>query len=291
MFAAATLLTASVSAQPIVDSTLFNTVGITFNAYAIIDPGSSDFTLNGAGVLWDFTSAQTFGAGGASFTPASYAPQPLAYPDANVVLNYNAVGYSYAKLSNFKLDMIAENTTNGLTEYSEYRTALQFPFTYQGSFVDTYTEMGGTQQTVTRNYSAYGTVLTPFGSYFNVVKQTSSDGTVVFWNTVPLFPLVTIDPNLGAAFLEPTNIGIIENANAVELAAYPNPATEQLQVLGMEELSTWAVLDATGREVMNGMVQRTRLQQLDVSDLSPGNYHLVARGEGRIGRKAFVVVR
>ena len=292
---AALLAATGLTAQPVLDSAQVDTVGLTFNVFAVVDQGTSDPSLDGAGVTWDFTSATTVFVGTAAFARASYSPNAGDFPMANWMFQYDILGtttYNFGILSAGGLEIVSEQYPGpDQVIYTDYLQALQFPFNYQDSYFDSYEEQGGAPMTALRAYSAYGTVQSMLDTVENVVKQYSDDGTIVFWSSDPVYPFVTIDPNLGVAVLVPTNVGIDERLREVSLTVFPNPVQDQLRVTGTQDLETWAVLDATGRVVLSGSVQGHTGQVIDVRSLNAGMYQFVAQGPGAIGREGFVVTR
>ncbi|HOP43283.1 MAG: T9SS type A sorting domain-containing protein [Flavobacteriales bacterium] len=282
-------------AQPVLDSANVDTTGLTFNVFAVTDQGTSNPLLDGANVTWDFSGASTVLVGTAAFAPAHYSPNAGDFPQANWMFQYDILGsttYNFGILSAAGLEIVSEQYPGpNQVIYSDYRQALVFPFNYLGGYQDDYTPQGGSPMTDLWSYSAYGTIESALDTVENVVKQVSTNGTIVFWSSDPIYPFVTIDPNLGVAVLIPTNVGIDERLREVALTVFPNPVQDQLRVTGTEDLETWAVLDATGRVVLSGQVQGNSGQVIDVRSLNAGMYQFLGQGPAAIGREGFVVTR
>ena len=292
---AALFMAGPLLAQPILDSADVDPVGLTFIIYGVTGAGSSNYLDDGANITWDFSTASTILGGSAAFIPAALAGAPAAqYPDANMAFEYNVLGnttYSFGTLSAASLEFLSEQVfPDPETVYIDPRTALEFPYAYQDVFIDTYQAVGGPAKTAARQYTGYGTVITPFDTILDVVKQTSTDSTLVFWNSSPLYSIVTV-ATAGTVFLVPTNVGMLEGPEQVTLAVFPNPASTILEIRGAEEMDTWMVIDAMGRQVMNGGVQRSQRLTVDIDHLAPGSYQLIASSDMRVGRHAFVVAR
>ena len=289
-------MTMGLSAQPVPDSSAFDHDGLAFVIYYVTSPGNGDYSLDGANVLWDFNMASIIAGGTAGFIPASQAgAAAAAFPDANVAFMFDIAGnltYSFGVLTSDSLSYLSQHVfPSPEVTFDDPRKALVFPFNYQDTFSDTYQPTGGSPVAVLNSYTGYGTMYTPLDTLTDVVKQTASDGSIVFWNTDPLYPIVSIDPGGAVAFLAPTNLSVAENRPQVSLGLMPNPVHDQLRVMGAEDLETWTVLDAAGRVVLSGEIQGNSAQVIDVRSLNAGMYQFVAQGSGAIGREGFMVAR
>ena len=65
------------------------------------------------------------------------------------------------------------------------------------------------------------------------------------------------------------NIGI-DGADAGRAALYPNPATDRIQVEGLDENSDYKIVNATGQQVMAGSGYNG--EPIDISPLASGSY-------------------
>ncbi|MEO8734559.1 MAG: FG-GAP-like repeat-containing protein, partial [Flavobacteriales bacterium] len=84
-------------------------------------------------------------------------------------------------------------------------------------------------------------------------------------------------------------VGIDENASSADLRIFPNPATDQLTILGdlPQGKVDVTVLDVAGRSVMSTHVDET-LRSVDISTLAPGSYTLKMHSTIRTSTARFV---
>lgn len=282
----------SAAAQPTLQYANVNLIGKTFPVHLVTDPGSADPLTDGAGIIWDFSSITLqMNVGSVTFVDPAGTPYASSYPTANlaqVVTSIEGTSYDYFALEATQLDMLAEGV--GSTDprvYTGPKTPLQFPLAYQGFFVDNYTE-GGSSSTVTRAYSAYGTVILPTGTFTNVVKVTSSSGNIDFYHSDPLEPLGHIESDGAVIVYGDATVGIADLGQMPALGAMPNPTADQVQVTGLGSGAHWQLMDLQGRVLRSG-VHRSGPLQLHLADLAGGPYALVA--VDGTGRHALQVVK
>jgi len=85
----------------------------------------------------------------------------------------------------------------------------------------------------------------------------------------------------------------INSPHTIAFTLHPNPAESMIQIemQGFEQGSDifLTMIDATGRTVMNTNLYSQKMQ-LDISNLTPGIYSLIAKYQDRIGVQRFVVM-
>ena len=280
LFTLATALAAlSAAAQPSFQYGNFPTTSLSFTAYTITDPGATQEPTDGANQTWDFSTAQFAQAGTIEIRPAAGTPYAATYPAANWDFITNATGqpsdHGYMLVSTSGIENVASHVPSAPNAYTDFQRVLAFPLSYGGSYTDSYasSENSGTD---TWTYSGYGTLITDLGTFTNQIKMVSSDDDLVIWNASPLFPRVIVD-NDGATMLVEGTSGIHDAAAPAALRAMPNPATNTLQLEGMDGAAfTWSILDAQGRLLLNGGNAAASTSAIDVSALATGSYLLVA---------------
>ncbi len=252
--------------------------GTYFALHFVTSAGTSDPSPNGANVTWDFSSATLqMNVGTMAWVDPSATPQGASFPASNkaqkIVLP-NGTFYNYFNAQPTQLDQLADGVGSpGEDIYTDPKTPLIFPLNYQDSFTDTYND--GSPESTTRTYTGYGTVILPTGTYTNVVKMTNSGGDIVFLTTNPVAQLVSIDDDGIIVVGDPVS-GVAEQGNTPILQAWPNPVTDRLKVAGMRAPGTWALLDAEGRVLQQGMAAPGTLS-LPMEAMARGCYALVVR--------------
>lgn len=274
------LVPITATAQPVIQYANVDLLGKTFAVHLVTDPGSSDPNTDGENVTWDFSSATLLmDAGSTTFHPPASTPYGASYPGSNLAQSVTVPGsttYSYFNLSSTQLDMLAEGI-GGSDEriYSDPKTPLQFPFAYPDYFIDYYTE-NGTDYSVSRAYMGYGTVILPTGTYTNVVKMASTSGSIDFFKSDPVEQLVNIDSDGTVLVFGDAVTAVDERGLAASLNVWPAPATDLVNVSGIERPGTWELLDTQGRAQRQGR-HLPGMLTLDLGGLSSGAYVLVLR--------------
>lgn len=270
------LLAGAAVAQPVIQQSDLPSGSISLQMIFVTDNGSSDPTPNGANITWDLTSATLEPAGTAFFGPANLTPFAATYPEANWAMTFDLFGlgqaYNYFRSTASEFELIAEGVPVDAVHYSDPKKFIQFPFEYQDIFSDTYTA-NGVDSNVVWQYTAYGTVLSDLGTVNNVVKAVSSDSEIVFWNTQPLYPFISI-VNGSIIVLTEDGVGIDEATTTTSLVVHPNPANDLIHVRGVERGDRYELSDALGRSIRSGIVGSDAMLTLSIADLSSGNYNL-----------------
>ena len=268
------LFTLSAYAQPVIDQSDLPSGSISLQMLFVTDAGSSDPTPNGANITWDFTSATLQPAGTAFFGAANLTPFSATYPEANWAMTFDLFGlgqaYNYFRSTATEFEMIAEGVPDDAVHYTDPKKFIQFPFEYQDIFSDAYTA-DGTTANVVWQYMGYGTVVSDLGTVNNVVKAVSSDNEIVFWNTQPLFPLISIVDG-STLVLSEGGVGIDEGIATTSIVVYPNPSHDLLLVKGVGNGDRYELTDMIGRSLRSGVVHGPL--QLSIGDLPSGNYNL-----------------
>jgi hypothetical protein len=137
----------------------------------------------------------------------------------------------------------------------------------------------------TTTYDAYGTVITPFGTYTNVIRQKYEDSTGIsytWFKANPFSPILssnfsTSNSTWYFTIYKPTNaLSVNKNDTKVVLISlYPNPTTTIINLLIPNEIQLEKVIitDVTGKKVLE-QIQNTK--SIDVQGLSKGVYFLKA---------------
>lgn len=268
-------------AQPVLQYANVDPIGSSYAVHIVTDPGSSDPNISGANVTWDFSSATLeLNQATVSYALPSATPYAASYPASNLAQVISVAGstiYAYFELSTSQLDILAEDVGSpDPSVYSTPKTPLMFPFGYQDSFVDNYIE-SGVGYNVTREYTGYGTLILPTGTFTNVVKMESTSGSIDFFGSDPVEQLVNIDSDGQATVFEQIDTSVPESGRAIALVAYPNPVSDRTEVRGLRSAGTWTLTDVGGRIQRQGSYTAGTLA-LDLADLATGCYVLHLQG-------------
>jgi len=316
-----------VAAQPTLTAATNNLqIGDHFMAHQTL-VGTPEFTTAGpagANQTWNFSALTSSAILHAEVLGRSAAPNPNSFLSANMAIN---VGSEYAYIENvngvLSEHALYESAQNYTLENTDPAEKLKFPITYNTTFTDTYAGMvnlGGTtiprNGNVTVTAEGYGTIITPSGTFQNVLKikteEVSNAGTMYSENTITYdwfqagtsFPLLRMTKRVSlmgtmysSFYLDIATTGINEDlATQINLQLFPNPAsaTATLQF----ELKTAAeanvvISDLMGRKVANYKLGKTstalQSQIINVAKLAKGIYLVQLELEGKTAVKRLVV--
>ncbi len=283
--------TLAAMAQPTLTYDQLDLVGSSFDLYIALDPGDSDFELEGAAAEWDFTTAQIDLAGAGVFQTAANTPYAAEYPSADLamlLLYGTSISYNYYDVSPTALSLLASAIGSDEERiYSDPSDLVVFPLSIGGQYNDDYTA-NGTPFSVVRTCTGYGTVEMVTGTFDNVVKISSSNGERAWWKIDPVEPLITINADGLILIWERITIGMAEQRGLFPLVLAPNPGSSMVRIAGLSTSASYRLIDATGRNVLDGRVSGVQ-NAIDVSHLRPGLYQVVV--DDAQGRRATTLVK
>lgn len=167
---------AIMSAQPVIQTTNFMPIGMSFtlSAGGPVSPGSG-----GANQTWDLSAVTVSPAGVLTVIDPSTTPCASMFPTSNWGEQTPGTNpYIYMLRTASQIEVMGENwpssCTGGMT-YSNTKIALKFPFNYTDTYSDPYVNNNGSY-TCTVTYDGYGTLITPTGTITNVARVSYLDG-------------------------------------------------------------------------------------------------------------------
>lgn len=253
------LAAAQVYAQPQIQrSNLYeNFVGALLRSAADgFDPGTT-----GADKTWDYSALTLQSTGAVVYSPSPGTPYASTFFQANFTHHY--VGsfnetWHYYKVSDDKIELHAEIFPGifAANYTPNPKTIIEFPYTFNRTYTDTYKIVGEPEVAFTATYDAYGTLILPFGTFHNVIRQkivTNGQADYIWYNIEPFYPLLqtSLENNL-LGLMQNSTLGQAEFQDTA-LSVYPNPAQDvvnihfedpQIQKLMLE------VYDLTGKMIL-----------------------------------------
>ncbi len=225
--------------QPILnasDVTAFNVTGDYYFANSsIIGVGAS-----GANVTWNFSSLEPTFAESRTFKTVSTAPNTNSFPTSNNIVSISDQAYKYNTLTSTKIEQNGDSVGPIVSpNYVNPQTIYTFPFTFNTTFSDTSQMLSSSPiETSTRTYDAYGTVITPYGTFtdcFRVKISTTESPEVRYeWYKLNPYRQIIIAQNFGTTntnfeIFRTTNLNssIFETSN---VTIFPNPVSSVLNV-------------------------------------------------------------
>lgn len=283
-----------------------------------IDPGP-----DGANQTWDYSGLPVTGSEQTDILDPASTPNGSSFPNATLAFKFSEDSYMYGELTTSYLDNLGiaseQSGFSFVLPYSDPLRLMVFPFAFNDSYSDTYrgsysisvstiTQTGS----ITSTADAWGTLITPEGSYTALRVKSVQDGvdsvfvkgvlmetnetsvTNYSWysngSKEPLFN-ISISTSGGStdtiANYSGGPAGIREGQPELvrELDIYPVPARNQLNVaLDMEQGSTldFSVINILGQEMMQGkftLHTGPNQKTIDISPLSEGVYYLTVKKE------------
>ncbi|WP_091140655.1 T9SS type A sorting domain-containing protein [Flavobacterium caeni] len=197
-------LTTAAYAQPVITpanlSNYLPTEALTASTVGF-DPGTP-----GANKTWNFSQL--------AFTPSGtndvMLPKDIAsknpFPAATLCLSYTGKvgeGFLFFKHDANKLEWIGQSFDGVGTVActANPKTVLTFPYAYQTQITDDF-QIDGTQQATNFSsvYDAYGTLIMPYGTHRNVIRQrivVDGQADYIWFNAHPFYPILQTDMSRG----------------------------------------------------------------------------------------------
>lgn len=251
-------------------------------------PGAS-----GANQIWDFSSLDIAPVGANTIVPVASTPYANAFANSNHCVHYSGPfgdSYHFYNLAQAKFEKTGTVFVGVFMEqFQNPRTYVTFPFTYGGSFVDTFQvdndpEIG----TVTATYDAYGTLILPYGTYNNVIRQklvVNGQTDYIWYNSDPFIALVeTSLADQSAGLTKLSLLATPEFLSDDTIVVFPNPVDGDFTVqLTHTTKADVSIYDASGRCVFsrnttdefntfNATTFATGIYILKVTDANGGSF-------------------
>jgi hypothetical protein len=284
--------------QPVIqDGSNVPTPGYSAPVFSIVS-SSTEITNGGANHTWDFSSFTFNPIGTLSIITPSSAPMGSSFPSSNYAMSLNGNSFSFFNIGSSKMEVQAWTiaAAGSGNDYSPNpRTIFNFPFSFNDTAFDTWQKVGGSQNTVTLYYDSYGTLITPSGTYTNVVRIRENYGIGAddyFWYSLnPLIPIAIFDHNTTTLYhIAATQVtGINEQSNmSISANIYPNPANEIVNISNIPIGSTLNITDITGKTVFNSTII-TDQTTISTRDFVNGIYFIRVENNGIVSNKKLVV--
>ena len=324
----------TVLAQPSIPSTKFFVPGYTLTyadgSTAGVTPGNA-----GANQTWDFSAVTSSGSGYVNaYYTASSTPYAASFPGSNIAMadptmsspayTYITVNSSSAVFNGLVMDV---GGTQMAYVYSDPQEYFSLPMTMGSNNTDTYsgtltfsqppvTMTNYRNGTITSSVDGYGTLITPAGTYSNVLRVMVRDVVrdSMVYTGVPIPADVSETRSTSYIYIEgngslavdrfrmsydtivdasgtttdfqvwyatSVTTGLSSSIGTSNLNVYPNPVVSDLYFTPgaeMQGLVKFRIVDLSGREIYNGEADtRTGVPvNIPVADLQQGLYMLYA---------------
>jgi len=318
---------------------------VTRMQFQFSEPGSS-----GENQLWDFSVIPSSFPINLAFVAPETAPSSENFPDATHVIATGSVFSEFRNYANDSISILGFYSPGGgpnpvsLTIYSDPMNYPIFPLNYNNTFSDTYvnqttneistgpdtgTMIFNTTGSYVAHVDGYGTVLTPNGSFEDVLRvhnlsdyEYTSTLNGEFHNAaevsisryhfykagIPL-PLVSIsttirnfydgsaDTSISCSYLNVIPVSIAEHQNfQTRISIFPNPATTHLNLEIEAETETefgFTLLTIDGKTAhvwpVRAIHNGKNLIQLSLPELPSGMYFIQLQGENSLETRRVIL--
>lgn len=286
-------------AQPVIQNgSNLPTPGFSAPVTAIVS-GSTDITAGGANHTWNFGSYTFTPVGIVDVLAPSATPFASSFPTSNFAFSFSGA-YSYFNVSPTKMEVLAWTITSpgaGNDYTPNPRTTLKFPFNYNDIETDTWQKVNGSPEAVTLTYDAYGTLITPTGTYTNVVRIKENYGVgqndYQWYILNPLMQVAIFDHNTNTLYhIGASQITGVDDQHNLQEAVeiFPNPSNEHVNVRNIPSGSSIIIADMTGNLIYSSTQVDTQ-ETINTSSFANGIYYLRLTSKGKIVSKKLVISR
>ena len=299
LFAALLLSGNTLFAQSFSRTDVGYTPGDNFTMYTsnYVNPGNA-----GTGVTWNFSTMTN----NSQVTVATAVNSTGSFLNANVKLTQSDGVEIFCSISNSDMEVLAVNAGGAAFTYTNPLTYMKFPITTSYNYTDAFAAdviASGINVnrigTVQSEYSGAGTLITPAGTFTNVIRikstQTITDtvpgmgnhSTIVAYNwykagvnhELANVTEVTSSSSSQSAYYTsvPLNLGLEEN-ELINLLVFPNPATNRIHINSDEVISKVEVYQLSGELALEQTANATALE-IDLTALNTGMYLVKVTGQ------------
>jgi hypothetical protein len=219
-----------------------------------------------------------------------------SFPDANYCFILAVGGgslYTYRNYSASKMEELASSIAAPQTgnDYSPNPpTRLVFPMSFGTTASDTWQRVGGSVNTVTITYDAYGTFATPYNTYTDVVRVANDygDNEIDYsWFTTNPLRLLAVHKHSDNTLilLDGMSVGTAESSAIQHFDLFPNPVNDRINLTwkkGQTSELTFVLYDLSGAKVNETLINPTTTH-IDRGTIPSGLYlYQIADNQGVI---------
>ncbi len=235
--------------------------------------------------------------------PVSSVLNSAFFISANYCVKANYVDIYGNDETVYRMYNISSSGIAFLGEISDFRvvicsghyTYFPFPYIYGAEFSGTHNCVESVSNEFTTIYDGYGTLITPFGFYEDVIREKTVSENILTYRWLKANPFsVIMELNLLIngdaviyAYKETTSLNINEVNKGNMISVYPNPSNfvVNLQLSNQSIIDKVLITDLTGKIVLQ---QNQNADQIDVQGLSGGMYVLQVFSENKEYQTKFI---
>ena len=288
-------------AQPVLTSADFGSP-VNYDTYFTDIPSNSNYYLNGPNLVWNFSNLNL---GNPTFNtvsiPVSSCPGSENFPTSQyceVRTDFNGSWYyDLFEITNSTYKKTAYTPSNNGVLYSSNQVVFSvLPYTYGQSEVLYVNNLG---YSATKTYSSYGTLITPFETFTNVIKVTFSfppdnggpgSNHYAFFATNPYRKICNVVPSPMAPgyfeFFRYYDTLDLKTNNFDTFFSYPNPTKGEFFIKGISSpvYETYlTIYDFQGRVIAPLKKIESDLEKISLNNFNTGIYLIrITDKEGKL---------
>lgn len=242
----------------------------------------------GENQIWDYSGINLIPTTlSYNLIPVQQAPHNTTFINSNYCYNFldnatNIYNFYYLTEQSFEYQGYVFSISSPIY-YQNSSTFLQFPYTYNTIINDTYqsTLPDSTLDTSTRIYDAYGTLITPFGTFTNVIRQkeTSSSGIFYYWIATNPYQII-LSGNFNDTiiyFYQSNTLNTNQNIKDNSYSIYPNPTNGDFSIKNSNNFTndiTITVYDGIGKTIIKNQKIDTDFETISLKNFASGLYYV-----------------
>ena len=323
--------------QPSLTNSMNFTIGDTYKIDQYLDATGIDPGQSGANVSWDFS--QISGTYTEGVNTICVDPSTTLFADSAGAFgsdictrnadNPNLGAFSYYNCESGNEQYVAmgflETGNSSFTRYLNPQTTLEYPFTYLGSFTDSWEivsyhiDMGyefmRDSAIVTVVADAWGTIETPYGTFTNALRVVRTTVDYFWYRYVPggswtflgafndveyewyvpdiKVPVFSIFQETGTPiivkYLADHNFTTdISSNNETTFSIYPVPASDEINIVTdqVSGLNSYSVFTLSGKLIDTGNIDNMKI---NVNSMSKGTYVLKICSSDKVISKKIII--
>ena len=241
---------------------------------------------SGANQIWNFSSLTLNVIGLETANTVSSAPYASSFPTANYFIRVDqGDSFGYFNLTSNKLESVGNSDSATIFQsFVNPRTVFIFPLNFNNTYTDTYqVATSTTVNTKVSTYDAYGTVITAFGTYNNVIRLKEVTGLSTVYNYFTVNPYKDIlqarssgGTTINYTVYEPTNLSTTQN-EVKQFAVHPNPTSGNISIKNIDfsnKSMFVKVYNILGNQIINNYKLETESANIDLSNYATGLYFI-----------------
>jgi len=291
--------------QPVLTSSNFPTISYS-EIYEVTDLTNMNFESTGANQTWDFSQIPYeipiyYNDFKEEVIPVSSAALSESFSGANFCIKATTgeggIVNRFYIISDNQLEYIGYSIFSPKSSGSDYYqvhlddtyVVFQLPYIFNTTFSDTY--VTGISTPEINTYDAYGTLITPFHTYQNVIRSirngvyfgNESYTTYTWYNSSPFYEIMTVTVTFQSSVIVSMNARVLKNLTFLnnaenkfesEFSICPNPTSDilNIKIKNPQRNLSCSIYDLLGNVLLRNINLSKVSDQINLEDFQKGMY-------------------